>query len=221
MLWVHILGYILVVTPLFMVGPQVVRTIRTKDVSGLSLSSQLSWTSSWLMWSLYGWYVGSMPVFLNSLLGLIIDLVLLVFIVVYTLREHSFRSALHREGSHILVLLTIFPVVIMYLAFGVEPAILNLAVADFVALLPQLLNTFRSSSLSGLSLSSWIVKTVVATGWIVYGFGISEVLSVAWAFFMIPVYVLVVVRIVYDRRKHKDVCEVSDEIHDVELHGHS
>ena len=173
------------------------------------------------MWSLYGLYVGSMPVFLNSMIGLIIDAVLLVFIIVYTLREHSIKTALQREGSHILVLLVIFPVIIMYLSFGLEPAILNLAIADFVALLPQLITTFRSSSLSGLSLWSWIVKLTVSIGWIVYGFGISEILSVAWAFFMIPVYVLVIVRIFYDRRKHKVADVVPDEIHDVEIHGHS
>lgn len=219
--WVEILGFALIGTPLFTVLPQVLHTIRTKDVNGLSLSSQLSWTASWLLWAWYGFTIGSAPVLFNNILGLVADGVLLVFILLYTLREHSWRAALKREGSHIFVLFTILPVLIMYAAFGLEPAMLNLAIADFIALMPQLIKSFKSESLSGLNVWAWWGKVVVNTGWIVYGFGIENVLSVAWAFFMVPVYFAVISRIYYDRRKRKAAAAVAEELHEVELHGHN
>jgi uncharacterized protein with PQ loop repeat len=219
--WVEILGWCLVATPFITVLPQVIQTIRSKDVNGLSLSSQLSWTASWIMWALYGLSIGSFPAFFNNVVGLLSDTVLLVFIIIYTLREHSWKQAIRREGSHIFVLFTILPVFIMYLAYGWGPAMLNLAIADFIALMPQLITTFKGESLSGLNVWSWWFKVVVNSAWITYGFGINNILSVGWAFFMIPVYFTVIIRIYYDRRRRKQAARVADELHEVELHGHN
>jgi uncharacterized protein with PQ loop repeat len=219
--WIELFGWLLVLTPFFTVMPQVVQTIRTKDVNGLSLSSQMSWTFSWTVWAWYGFTIGSLPVMFNNLLGLITDTVLLVFIIIYTLNEHSWRAALKREGSHLFVMLVILPVFFVYYFFGVEAGLLALAVADFIALMPQLVKSFKSESLSGLSVWSWWAKVVVSSSWIAYGFGIGNVVSVSWAFFMIPVYATVIARIYHDRRKHKAAGVVAEEIHEVEIHGHS
>lgn len=221
MTWFEILGMVLIPTPLIIMLPQIIQTIRSKDVNGLSLSSQASWTASWTVWCLYALTIGSTPIFISNVLGLLADTVLFIFILVYTLREHSWKTMLKREGSHVFVLASILPVFIMYVAYGLEPAILNLAIADFIALLPQLITSFKSKSLSGLNVWSWWFKVIVNISWIVYGFGIGNVLSVSWAFFMIPMYLLVIGRIYYDRRKHKEAEAEPDELHDVELHGHN
>lgn len=45
----NVLGYLLLAAPLFMVAPQVFRTVKRRDVSGVSVSMQVGLVGSWFM----------------------------------------------------------------------------------------------------------------------------------------------------------------------------
>lgn len=215
--WYDVLGYLLVVAPVIILTPQIIKTIKTQEVEGLSLSSQFAWTLSYVVWMVYALSIGSIPIFANNMLGLIGDTVLLFFILVYSLKEHNIKTLIKREGSHIIVLLAIIPVILVYIFFGIEAAVIALTVGDFVALIPQLVTSFKSKSLSGLSLPTWWFKLTAVTGWIVYGYAINEPLSTLWAWSMILIYVPIIIRIYRDRMKHYEPETVTGII-DISMH---
>lgn len=197
----EILGYVLLLAPIFFLTPQIVRTIRTKNVEGLSVSSQISWIFSWGIWSLYGLHVGSFPVFLNNAIGFVTDSILLFFVFLVALKTQTLKNVFVKEGKHIFVIFLFIPIVIVYFIFGFNVAIVLVAVTDFFILLPQFLVTLSNKSLAGLSIWTWLIKVLVGVGWIVYGFGMGIPLSVGWAFLMVPLQVIILVRILYDRYK--------------------
>lgn len=201
MLNFEVLGYILLLAPIFFLTPQIVRTIKTKNIDGLSITSQIGWIFSWGIWGLYGLYVGSFPVFLNNALGFITDTILLIFIFLIALKTQTLKNIFVNEGKHILVIFLFIPIIIVYFVFGFDVAILLLAVTDFVILLPQFLVTLSKKSLAGLSIWTWGIKVLVGLGWLVYGFGMGIPLSVGWAFLMLPLQVIILVKILYDRFK--------------------
>lgn len=181
--------------------PQIVRTIRTKNVEGVSVSSQISWIFSWGIWSLYGLHVGSFPVFLNNAIGFVTDSILLFFVFLVALKTQTLKNVFVKEGKHIFVIFLFIPIVIVYFIFGFNVAIVLVAVTDFFILLPQFFVTLSNKSLAGLSIWTWLIKVLVGVGWIGYGFGMGIPLSVGWAFLMVPLQVIILVRILYDRYK--------------------
>lgn len=63
--------------------PQAIKTIQTKDTSGISLSMYLLFTIGTFLWFSYGLMSGSVPVYLANGITLILALVILIYKLKY------------------------------------------------------------------------------------------------------------------------------------------
>ncbi len=63
--------------------PQAIKTIRTRDTSGLSLGTNAMLLTTVSLWMVYGWAIGSWPL----MLGNVITVILVGIIVVLKIRH--------------------------------------------------------------------------------------------------------------------------------------
>ncbi len=57
--------------------PQVIKTLKTKDTSGISLGMYSLFNIGVLLWVLYGAFIGSLPIFLFNGATLVLSLIIL------------------------------------------------------------------------------------------------------------------------------------------------
>jgi len=196
---VLLLGWALALTGAVVSVPQALRTLRTGDARGLSLTTQVCWVSSWAMWLSYSLTIMAWPKVGAESVGLLAEVALTALLM----------RALHRGGQLRRSLLAALPLAVAGTVgclaarslLGVEALAGALTVFDGVSLAPALWATWRSPSLAGLSGPSWALRTVVAAGWIVYGVGFGHPLAAGWAYVMCPAAAVVSLRIRHDRRR--------------------
>ena len=63
--------------------PQAVKTIQTKDTSGISLPMYILFTTGTLLWLIYGIMSGSMPVAVANAITLIFAAIILIYKIRY------------------------------------------------------------------------------------------------------------------------------------------
>ncbi|MBC7722561.1 MAG: SemiSWEET transporter [Pedobacter sp.] len=63
--------------------PQAIKTIETKDTSGISLSMYSLFTIGTVLWFSYGLMSGSVPVYLANGITLVLALIILIYKVKY------------------------------------------------------------------------------------------------------------------------------------------
>jgi MtN3 and saliva related transmembrane protein len=63
--------------------PQAIKTIHTKDTSGISLSMYALFTVGTLLWLIYGLMSGSMPVTIANAITFIFASIILVYKMIY------------------------------------------------------------------------------------------------------------------------------------------
>jgi len=63
--------------------PQAVKTIQTKDTSGISLPMYILFTAGTLLWLIYGLMSGSLPVTIANAITLIFAAIILVYKIRY------------------------------------------------------------------------------------------------------------------------------------------
>ncbi len=63
--------------------PQAIKTIRTRDTSGISLSMYALFTFGTLLWLLFGLFTSNIPVTAANLITLIFALIILVYKIRY------------------------------------------------------------------------------------------------------------------------------------------
>ncbi|MGZ3874002.1 MAG: SemiSWEET transporter [Mucilaginibacter sp.] len=63
--------------------PQAVKTIRTKNTSGISLSMYALFTAGTLLWLIYGLMAGSLPVTMANAVTFIFASIILVYKIIY------------------------------------------------------------------------------------------------------------------------------------------
>ena len=63
--------------------PQAVKTIQTKDTSGISLPMYILFTTGTLLWLIYGIMSGSMPVAVANAITLIFASIILIYKIRY------------------------------------------------------------------------------------------------------------------------------------------
>ena len=64
------LGFVAAATSTLCWFPQSIRTIRTRDTSGISLVSQSAYTGAIVLWAVYGLMIGSWPLILSNIIQL-------------------------------------------------------------------------------------------------------------------------------------------------------
>lgn len=72
------LGYVaaLLTTGSFL--PQVLHTLKSRDTRSISLAMYLMFVSGTLLWLLYGWHIGSVPVIAANLITMLLSSIILV-----------------------------------------------------------------------------------------------------------------------------------------------
>ena len=68
----EILGFTAAVLTTLCWLPQAVKTIRTRDTRALSLVTQSSLTTGVVLWLVYGWLIGNMPLILANCVSLVL-----------------------------------------------------------------------------------------------------------------------------------------------------
>jgi len=81
--YIEILGFIAAVLTTAAFLPQVYKTWRTKDVSGLSLTMFLMFFTGISLWLIYGFLIKSPPLILANAITVISSFLLLYFIIKY------------------------------------------------------------------------------------------------------------------------------------------
>jgi MtN3 and saliva related transmembrane protein len=66
----EIIGFIAAATSTLCWFPQSIRTIRTRDTSGISLVSQSAYTGAIVLWAIYGILIESWPLILSNIIQL-------------------------------------------------------------------------------------------------------------------------------------------------------
>jgi MtN3 and saliva related transmembrane protein len=68
--WVEVLGYAAATLTTGSFLPQVLHTLRTRDVAGISLGMYAAFTSGIALWLAYGWLLGAWPIVIANFITL-------------------------------------------------------------------------------------------------------------------------------------------------------
>lgn len=82
---ITLLGYLAACLTTGSAVPQLIRTLRTRNVSGISLSYWLTLAAGVALWLVYGIVIGSGPLIAANGVSLALDLTVLIFTVRYRL----------------------------------------------------------------------------------------------------------------------------------------
>lgn len=191
------LGYLLTALALVPAMTRIRHSLRLRSVAGLSGATTFAWVASWSVWVFYGFLIGSGPVMLWNLLGLLPAAVLLVVFL---------RFASLRHASTILLL---YLVAAFSMATDVRSGLLVMLCLDVYFYMPSVVRVFRDRDVSGVSLSSSMIHVGLSAVWLAYLIHIGSALAgVGWAV-SIAVYVVITFRLLMLRRQARIVSTVA------------
>lgn len=81
--WIQILGFTAAFGTTASFLPQAIKTIRTKDTSGISLLMYLLFTTGCILWLLYGIFTNNTPVIVANTITCLFAIVILYYKVKY------------------------------------------------------------------------------------------------------------------------------------------
>jgi len=82
-----LLGYVAATLTTAAFVPQAVLTLRTRDVSGISLSMYSAFTVGVALWLLYGWQLGEWPIVVANAITLMVAMTILTTKIVVENRQ--------------------------------------------------------------------------------------------------------------------------------------
>lgn len=144
---------------IMLVAPQIIKTLRTKSATGVSLGFMLTSFASWFAWVPYMVSVGN----LRGTLGLVIPGTLQGVAVFVVWRHGADRTNL-----------AVAPLMLLlvggaYLVGGWSLHLLALGTTLVWAYLPAIISATRSPDISGISIGSWLVGAGSGGCWFVFG----------------------------------------------------
>jgi MtN3 and saliva related transmembrane protein len=80
---ISIIGYLAAFATTVSFLPQAVKTIQTKDTSGISLAMYALFTVGTFLWMMYGFMSGSLPVAIANVITFIFASIILVYKIKY------------------------------------------------------------------------------------------------------------------------------------------
>ena len=83
--WIAVVGLIAACCTTISFLPQAIKTFRTKDTSGISLSMYILFTFGTLLWFIYGWVTNNLPVTLANGITLVLASAILYFKIKQTI----------------------------------------------------------------------------------------------------------------------------------------
>lgn len=210
-----LLGCVLASGSMAIAVPQVVKTLRSRDVAGLSLTSAVGFAAGWSMWLVFSVSISSWPQVATQGLGLVLQVALIAAIVRALVAAEELgdaagpgRSVARRLGvaglaSGVGVVGCVgVGVVGGWTAFAVA-----VAVYDAVFIAPQVRAVVGARVLSGLSVSSLVMRLAFSSGWLVYAvlIGRPEAAGSSLLWWVFSVYVLARLGLQHRARPHADV----------------
>ena len=199
-MFVNIVGVLLLISVGVTNIPQVVKMLKTRNTSGMSLTMHAAFALSWALWLTYALHIGDWVLVASNSLGVVVEFSITVLIVVYRFTHHeNIWGTFVNEGANLWFIIALLPV--FTLSFiNLEVMIVLLAVADTFIIIPQVIEVFKVKDLSGFSLASWWLFVGEACLCIWYAVSIGEPLSYAWAYLYLPCYVIIIWKIMQYRR---------------------
>lgn len=77
--WISIAGYTAAFCTTISFLPQAVKTIKTKDTSGISLYMYVIFTTGTILWFLYGLFTNNLPVLIANAITAVLSIVILFY----------------------------------------------------------------------------------------------------------------------------------------------
>ncbi len=138
---------------------QLLRTLRLRRTAGLSALTQASYLLSWSSWAVYGVRLGDGPVIVSSLIAAGVSGAMVVLLARLGSLPSFRRLAVPAVCYAAAVSLALF-----------EPRLggAALAAVELTFFVPQLVATFRSADLSGISPVAVGWELMTSVGWVVY-----------------------------------------------------
>jgi uncharacterized protein with PQ loop repeat len=183
-----LLGYFLTALALVPSITQIRHSLRLQSIAGLSGATTFAWVASWSVWVFYGFLIGSGPVMLRNLLGLLPAVVLMVVFL-------RFSSL-----SHAPTILLLYLAAALAMTADVRRGLLVMLCLDVYFYIPSVLRVFRDRDVSGVSLSASIAYIGLSSSWLTYLILTGSALAgVGWAV-SIVVYAVITFRLLSLRR---------------------
>lgn len=195
-----VIAWVLLSGPTVATLVQLARTIRTRDVSGVALSTHAVWTLTWALVLVDVARLEAWAGFGVRSIAFVADATLLEVLAWASVRAGTTVAAL--VGS------TWFPATVaaaLLFLHSIDDGryffVFGVALFSALATLPQLWLALRAGSLRGLSLISWEIRLASAAGWVLVVFW-NENYEPAWWELVVPTMAAgVCLCILLDRRK--------------------
>ena len=82
-----IIGYLAACLTTASVVPQIIHTLRTRDVRGISIPSWAALSVGISLWLIYGLYIGSGPVIISNAVSLGLDITILTMAIMWRVKK--------------------------------------------------------------------------------------------------------------------------------------
>ena len=197
-----ILGWTVAVTTAIIEIPQLYRTLKTRNLDGVNIATQISWVASWGVWMYIALELEAAPKVTEEAIGLTVDsILLLAYLYAYRQRNTIGNTVMYLLRSCWILI----PIPIIFFAgslWGLVALTILLTIYDGFAVVPQMVESYRAPSLAGLSVTTWLLRVLLAIGGTIYAFGIGFPLLAGWGLILLPMSTFILIRIIRDRRIH-------------------
>jgi len=188
----NLLGLVASGLSMFFIWPQVLRVYRKDTVEGLAPFGALQGMSGSLLWSIYGFARGDIPLFGSNLL-----LAIAISLLGVAMTRHGVLPRTTLPGVALIVLCTGLTAVALSTALvGVLAFLIGTS-----SVLPQTFKVLCDPDLAGVSVSSNSLLFVTSTAWLTYGLAIGDTLVWLPNLLIIPCSALIVAKARVSQRR--------------------
>jgi uncharacterized protein with PQ loop repeat len=190
---VVLVGWLAVAVSCVQFVPQVVRTVRTGDLDGVSPLMWAVLTAQGVAWATFGWRAGLVPSVLTNLVLLASAVVMLQRLVA------GGAAGAQRALVAAALLLAVDVAVILALPNAVLGGLA--AAIAMVSQVPQVVTALRTDDLSGLSRPMFLLGALAGACWFLFGLGTAQPAIWVSASFVTALTVVILARIVVTSRR--------------------
>ncbi|MGA0118220.1 MAG: SemiSWEET family transporter [Ilumatobacteraceae bacterium] len=180
-----IMGVWCTFTSLIFVWPQVWRMVRHDTSHGISPFSIAHGLVGSTLWFTYGISMNRNAIWISN--GQFITAQIIIISVLY--RHKSMSIALMAKFAAALAAL-------LLITIPVSPSVVGwmATTVSVTSLMPQVVHVIKTENLHGISVVSWLMTTMSAASWMIYGWILDDVIMSVINYFTIPMMVFIAVK---------------------------
>ena len=180
-----IMGVWCTFTSLIFVWPQVWRMVRHDTSHGISPFSIAHGLVGSALWFTYGISMSRDAIWISN--GQFITAQIIIISVLY--RHKSMNIALMAKFAAALAAL-------LLITIPVSPSVVGwmATTVSVTSLMPQVVHVIKTENLHGISVVSWLMTTMSAASWMIYGWILDDVIMSVINYFTIPMMVFITVK---------------------------